>query len=376
ALFVEVDIATLTTSATWRAIDVPYRFLGRNYIDDAGATITIQPGTILEFDSASGLRLNAGTLVAAGTDVDPITFTSASGNRKDWYGIGIASASEDNLLDHVIIENAGQTYSTINNSRSTNLYIANNAQVAITNSTFRNAGGATDNTGYGIYTETNTILTTFEDNSFDGNGAAVMRITAQQLGMIGQGNSFAGASTPANALFVEVDIATLTTSATWRAIDVPYRFLGRNYIDDGGATITIQPGTILEFDSASGLRLNAGTLRAPGTGDDPITFTSASGNSNDWYGIGIASGSANNLLDHVLIENAGQTYSTINNSRSTNLYVGTSGRIAVTNSAFDNSGGWGIYNQGTITDQAGDTIDPATQGNNSFDNNTSGAVGP
>lgn len=47
----------------------------------------------------------------------------------------------------------------------------------------------------------------------------------------------------------------------------------------------------------------------------------------------------------------------------------------VTNSAFNNSAGWGIYNSGTTTNANGAAIDPATQGGNTFSGNANGDVG-
>jgi hypothetical protein len=143
------------------------------------------------------------------------------------------------------------------------------------------------------------------------------------------------------------------------------------------AALTLLPGTVLQFETSSGLRVaDGGSLRAEGTAANPIRLTSASGDPNDWRGVGINSSSNANALRFVTLENAGQTFSTINNSRSTNLYVSSAGVIAATDSAFNNSSGWGIYNDGAITDAAGAPIDPATQGNNTFSGNSSGDVGP
>ncbi len=358
----------LRASATWPAADVPYRFFSNHFIDDVGAVITIEAGATLEFDRSAGLAVNAGALRAEGTAAAPVTFTSASGNRDDWRGVGIFSSSSDNLFDHVVLSNAGRTWGDINGGNATNLYVGTNGVVAITNSTFATAG----NDGVGLYVDAGSSqLSAFEDNTFDDNELAPMRITSRQLGSIGAGNEFAlNARAGARHIRVASD-GDVVSSATWRAVDVPYRFFDNHFIDDADAVITIEPGTTLEFDRGAGLRVNGGALSVVGTSDDRIVFTSASGNPDDWRGLGIASSSDENVLDFVTMEKAGRTWGAINDSNRTNLYVAEFAKVAVTNSAFNDSGGWGIYvdDDGEVTDADGDAIDPTTEGGNTFSGN-------
>ena len=363
----------LRASATWPAADVPYRFFGNHFVNDVGAVITIEAGATLEFDRSAGLAVDAGALRAEGTAAAPVTFTSASGDPDDWRGVGIFSSSSQNSFDHAVLSNAGRTWSVINGNNATNLYVGTNGVVSITNSTFATAG----NDGVGLYVNAGSSqLIAFEGNTFDDNDRAAMRITSRQLGSIGAGNVFAlNARAGARHIRVASD-GDLVSSATWRAVDVPYRFFDNHFINDADAVITIEPGTTLEFDRGAGLRVDAGALSAIGTSDDRIVFTSASGNPDDWRGLGISSNSDDNALDFVTMENAGRSWSVINNGNSTNLYVDAFSKVAVTNSAFNDSAGWGIYvaNNGEVTDAAGDPINPATEGGNTFSGNDSGDV--
>jgi hypothetical protein len=363
----------LRASATWPAADVPYRFFTNHIVNDVGAVITIEAGATLEFDSSAGLAVNAGALRAEGTSAAPVTFTSASGDPNDWRGVGIFSSNPENLLDHAVLENAGRLWSAINGSNATNLFVGTNGAVAITNTTFATAG----NGGVGLYVNAgSSVLSAFANNTFDDNELAPMRVTSRQLGSIGAGNVFSQ-NARAGARHIRVAPGgNLVSSATWRAVDVPYRFFDNHFVDDAGAVITIEPGTTLEFDTNAGFRVDAGALRALGTTGARIVFTSASGNPNDWRGVGISSNDARNALDFVTIEKAGRTWSAVNRSTSTNLFVNEFSRVAVTNSAFNDSGGWGIYvwDNGLVTDAGGNPINPQTQGNNTFTNNTSGAV--
>ncbi|MEN6468372.1 MAG: GNA1162 family protein [Smithella sp.] len=55
----------------------------------------------------------------------------------------------------------------------------------------------------------------------------------------------------------------------------PYR-ITKDVIIDGGATLTIEPGVVLEFDSKTSIITLNGGMIARGTKDKPITFTAAS----------------------------------------------------------------------------------------------------
>lgn len=361
---IQVAATTIRSSATWPAADVAYRFFGNHFIDDPGAIVTIEAGAKLEFASDAGLRVNSGALQALGTSEAGITFTSASGNPEDWRGVGIASNSEQNRLEHVTIEKAGIRNTAINNFNRANLYLHDNARVAITHSTFAEAGGG----GNGIYINVpSVVLTAFDDNEFVNNSGAPIRIYSSQLGQIGSGNVF-GTDAPFAGRFVQVEATTITTSQTWQNLDLPYRFFGNHFIEDPDATVTIEPGTTLQFDNA-GLRVSAGSLVAVGTASERITFTSASGNPDGWRGVAVSSSSTENRIQHATLANAGARNTALNGFNGGNLVVLSGGVVAVTDSAFNNSSRAGIYTRGTITDQTGTTIDPLTQGNNSFSGN-------
>lgn len=227
------------------------------------AALTLLPGAVLEFDTSAGLRIaDGGSLRAVGTSVNPITFRSRSGDGNDWRAVGIWTSS------------------------ATNLYLGPVGRAAITNSTFRNAG----NSGVGVYVANRASeFLAFENNRFDGNEGAAMRVTSHQLGQIGSGNQF---DVDDNALpgAKHIRVASdedLRSNATWPATDVPYRFAGNHFIDDFGAVITVEAGATREFEANAGLAVVSGALRAEGSSGAPVTFTSASGDRNDWRGLGI-----------------------------------------------------------------------------------------
>ena len=71
--------------------------------------------------------------------------------------------------------------------------------------------------------------------------------------------------------------SNITSSETWAAADNPHIVTTGIYVY-GGATLTIEPGCLVKFNSGVGLAIgiynSAATLNAVGTSGNPITFTS------------------------------------------------------------------------------------------------------
>jgi PKD repeat protein len=111
-----------------------------------------------------------------------------------------------------------------------------------------------------------------------------------------------------------------------------------------GATLTIEPGAVIHFSSGTGLNIGSGsnasgaTLRAEGTSDKPITFTSAAATQSpgDWDYIGFyEAASDQSVMQYCIVEYGGRS------ANSGELYLdGT--KISVENSIFRYSGGYGI----------------------------------
>jgi hypothetical protein len=108
----------------------------------------------------------------------------------------------------------------------------------------------------------------------------------------GSGTSNGGTTTPTTGTSVTVD-AAITTNTTWTASN-KYLLKGYVYVRSG-ATLTIEPGTIIkgDKDTKGALIIEPGArIMAVGTADKPIVFTSnqpkGSRNYGDWGGVIIA----------------------------------------------------------------------------------------
>jgi parallel beta-helix repeat protein len=115
-----------------------------------GATLTIEPGVIIQFAGAYSIWVD-GSLDALGTEANPVTFTSAKNTPYpgDWRGIYFDEGASGNI-DHSLIEYAyqgiecyksspGIRNSTIQNSSRTGIYL-NYSSSAVENNSIQNNG--------------------------------------------------------------------------------------------------------------------------------------------------------------------------------------------------------------------------------------------
>ena len=156
------------------------------------------------------------------------------------------------------------------------------------------------------------------------------------------GNSFSG-----NGINGVYWSGNVVANTTWVASSGPY-VLQSHIVVVPGVTLTIEPGTVIKGSLAGWLQVS-GTLHAQGTVVAPITFTSlkddsVGGDTNndgsattpqpgDWAGLYFAGGASGNLLDRVVVRNAG------NNNSGTDygaLIIQTSG-VTLQNSIISDS---------------------------------------
>ncbi len=285
----------ITSNATWETGNVYVLLNDCALIVQAGATLTIQPGVVVKFGApnASGLRVN-GRLIAQGTANDPITFTSYADDSVggdtngdgsataavpgDWYGLVLASGSET-ILDHVRVRYAGGylTHGNLDGWSEAQIEVKAGAQFTMTNSEVR-AGGR-----MGIYLNgdglTPTIRSVTVADHTTTHSSYYYAIRQSSLNMQ---PSYADL-TFSNNTRNEVTIGEFTGNLP-RDVTLAGTTFGANcgftlcqLIVPEGRTLTIAPGTKLQFEShISMVVANGGTLWAEGTASQPIIFTSTS----------------------------------------------------------------------------------------------------
>lgn len=100
--------------------------------------------------------------------------------------------------------------------------------------------------------------------------------------------------------------SAVSADAVWRNLGVPYLLNGLSV--EGSAVLTLEPGTRLELLPGGGVYVGwsgPGTLRAIGTPDHPVTFTSDLGAPirGSWSGLAIEElSTSDTVLEHVIVE--------------------------------------------------------------------------
>ena len=109
-----VHVSNILADSTWTLAASPHIVHGYLKISN-GATLTIQPGAVVKFDTASGLQVGdtaaaqSGELSLAGTAAQPITLTADSTAVRPgfWKGIELQQILTPGTWTHVLIEGAG-----------------------------------------------------------------------------------------------------------------------------------------------------------------------------------------------------------------------------------------------------------------------------
>ncbi|MBX2838474.1 MAG: hypothetical protein KTR35_16570 [Gammaproteobacteria bacterium] len=259
----------------------------------AGGSLTLSPGVILKFTSNSRLNVSSGgSLNANGTAEAPIVLTGVEATNGYWDGLFfLNSNSINNVLDHVLIEYAGDTQarfgalSVVSNS-------SNVSRVSISNSTVRHS------LDLGFAIEQYSVIENFSRNIFTNNGRPG-ELHVNVIGVLDSEGIYSGNEQDA----ISVTSGTLSDDATWQKLDVPYRSEGLSVT----ANWALEPGVRIEFSANRGVTIGQdGSLNAVGDVNNPIVFTGAESTPGYWHGIRFSYSNSNlNELVHTVIEYGG-----------------------------------------------------------------------
>ena len=234
----------------------------------ANVRLTIRAGVIVQFQDSTGMVVY-GNIVAEGSAAAPIQMTGVSATPGAWEGLSIigggAAQNTGSRFRHVTIEYGGNYYA--------NLYLSN-ASATLRNCVIRHSADA------GIY-GANDGVAHIHDTAFTSNVSYAVRFydgsvnpTLARLSASGNGRDV-----------VALENGTLKGKHTWEATGVPYHVLSDITIDSD-ATLTVERGTILRFDSSVTLAAY-GRLLAVGSATAPILFTGTQSTPGWWEGISI-----------------------------------------------------------------------------------------
>jgi hypothetical protein len=332
-----VDVTeNITVNTLWLASKVYYI---NNLVGVLnGATLTIEPGTVIKFTASGALYVGYGenaTLIANGTAVAPITFTSAAAAPTPgaWEYIYFGENTLQNtIMNYCIVEYAGASpyYGAVT---------VDGCKITITNSTFRsNSGSQTINVP--SRTELDGFAT-FTGNTFIGNSNHALDIPCEYVHSVASNNAI----TCAAGYGVLISGNFTQAAVTLNKLTVPYYVTSNNIIFVEG-NLTIAPGVEMRFGGNSHMEITEANARinASGTATERIVFTTSATSpaAGAWVGIFIDEDAATNcVLNYCDIRYAG---------KDTWMRGALSIRgktVTVSNCNFSNSQQYGIYLMGT-----------------------------
>ncbi|MFP4599101.1 MAG: hypothetical protein ACLFVJ_12660 [Persicimonas sp.] len=337
--FVYVSGGDITSDLLVSAIDVPY--FVRDLIDSETSTLEFEAGATMVFSADSALEIwEDARIKAIGTEDAPVTFRGEEPTRGFWQGILLQNSNGiDNEFDYVVLEDAGSE-AAHHTSDAAGLQMTESAQIAITNSTFRN------NATYGLSARNEVNIREFASNTLTENTEGAAYINPNIIGAMDTDSSYTGNDED----LVHVTGGSITVDQSVSVLDVPY-FI-REEVDSDDSTIEIEAGATLTFGANSGLEIwDDARLSAIGTSDEKITFSGEEPTPGYWKGVMYnSSNGVDNELDHVIITDAGGEglHHTVGNA---NLQLGGSDptQITINNLEISNGASHGISTNNNVT---------------------------
>lgn len=325
---------------TWQHPGVPYHVTKHVELE---APVTVTEGATFRFSQGKGLSvLREGRLTVTGSEDAPVRFTGREAVRGAWKGLRYeTSKSTDNVLDHAIVEYAGDSAWNPNHDPAGIFARGDAVALTVRNTTIR------ENATMGLAATGPKADLTIERTAFEANDAPLL-LQANLVDGIAPSNGIGG--NDEDFVFVS-DLgfggarSTVTDPATWAALGVPYRPKVDVFVE---APMEVAPGAAFQFEQDRGIRVRGdGRLRAAGEQTDPIVFAGVEGISGFWKGISFTNSlSEDNVLEYVSIANGGSS-EWVGGAKPdrANLMVaggGNAAAVTVSDSTISGSGKYGI----------------------------------
>lgn len=309
-------------------------------INVGGATLTLEPGSVLKFAQTTSLNVGGDAILdAIGTADAPILLTGEEQTRGFWKGVHFDNSnSPSNVLEHVIVEYAGGAEGWLGTPAAA---VALSTQWGPTRASLRHTT-IRHSAGWGFWAHDGEVtIEEFSDNTITENAEAVT-VLANYFGDIDSSNSLTG-----NDKDYVTGSGEVSKDQTWQNLDVDYLVTSANI---GEGHVTIEPGTTIMMDSNASFSVS-GILTAEGTEDAPITFTGKEHAAGYWRGLHFDnSNSPSNKLVWVVIEDGGvESYL---GSEKANLQLTTQWgptRVHIDNATIRRSAGHGIFRDDGVT---------------------------
>ncbi len=265
-----------------------------------GATITIEPGTIIELCANCTIEFGFGggasTVKANGTQDEPIIFRGQTQTRGFWSSVIFGSnVTSDSVLAHTRFEHGGATGANaavlLNGPvRLDNVHITESGASGIHASNFRQGsrGLAVDKLdGHPVVVTTDTALANYPADS------ALDRATLD-----------AGQPT------ILITMPAITLSTTLRDQGIPYQMDNTITVRNDGTVLTLEAGVELIGKADRFLDVGfvgtAATLNVQGTAAKPVIMRGPVAEPGAWGGLNInPSVTTDSKISHLIVRDAG-----------------------------------------------------------------------
>lgn len=338
------------TSQTWPNLGIAYLF-PEGTIEVIDCDIDIEAGATLTFEENGGLAINEdASLKAVGTSDNTIVFNGLQDVPGYWAGLHYESNNNDNQLEYIAISNAGSGALLCCSNSIASVFMEAGI-LSIKNSVIDNGNG------YGLAAEDDSEIVGFENNTISNHKENPIFISPNNIGNLdGTGSTYTGNDD--NTILI--DNVDCNKNQTWAKANIPYKFTDIIEIE---AVVTVERGSVFEFDEDAGIAVTEGSFKLTGTSSEKIILRGAEDVTGYWAGLHYETTSNNNQLNHVNIANGGSQTLLCCSNIPANVFV-ESGLLSITNCSITKSGGCGIaYESDATVSISGNSYSGNTDGN-------------
>lgn len=292
---VQVQSGRIAKNTQWASLGTPWMLAGSVQVNgESGqrATLTLAPGAELRFGGEAGLEVgyyNEAALVAEGTAAQPIRFTAHERQEAGAWGAVKVYSKAEVRLQHVSFSYGGK------DEDDGVLRIDGPARVSLKDASFQD-----DAVGVVVHGK-DAKLQAFDTVAFERTPVA-LRAPARYLGALGSANTYVGEP----RIVAEAD--KLDQDAAWK-LQSGAKLELDGVLQVSGARLTVEPGVTLHVKDGVEVQVgyyeNAG-LELRGTTELPITLRGQRDEPGAWGGLVFFGKAKGNVLDHVVVRNAGE----------------------------------------------------------------------
>jgi len=304
-----VRTRNIEASETWNATACPDGYLVKEEVavTGFGVELTIEPGTVVMFDTGARLRIEkSAALIATGTLEKKIVFTGFQTAAGTWRGIQLSSDNAKNKIAFAKIAFAGHgSERDYDAALQLGELYQEGARLDLSDTEI------TDSARFGLNLFGGAKLSRFERVVFKNNQKGAAHVRPGSVPQLRGPGIVYEANGPENLVLVETTIAQeVNADATWpNPKPAKYRVVGQHL--EGGDIVyvknhlTIEAGAVFEMAGGSGFLVEGGSsgMKVVGTAAEPVVFKGVADSA--WYGITFGESTwSENRLENVQVRNA------------------------------------------------------------------------